>query len=220
VKLFVWDYHGTLEKGNELAALEISNLVLKKFGFTKRFTPQDGIDLYGRKWYQYFEYLLPNEPHETHIKLQAACFEWPEAEAITAKYIQPNDYVHEVLAAIQSKGHTQVILSNTVEAAMPIFIRLARLEAYFTAANAFAVAAHSREVKRTKIDILHHFIAALPEAPEKVILIGDSQADVELLSGDWVKGYWYRHPTLPLPTSNQPHITPINDLRTILAELR
>ena len=89
-KLFVWDFHGTLEKGNELAALEISNLVMAEHGYYERFTTGDAYTLYGKKWYEYFEYLLPDEAHEVHVKLQHDCFEWPEAEAIVAKFLKPN----------------------------------------------------------------------------------------------------------------------------------
>ena len=66
MKLFVWDFHGTLEKGNELAVLEISNLILKKHDYKERFLESQCRELYGEKWFEYFEYLLPNEPKTIH----------------------------------------------------------------------------------------------------------------------------------------------------------
>jgi phosphoglycolate phosphatase-like HAD superfamily hydrolase len=218
MKLFVWDYHGTLEKGNELAALDISNRALEKFGYTQRFTAQDAVDLYGKKWYEYFEYLLPNETPEVHTALQEACFEWPEADKIVAAYLQPNDFAQEVVAAIHRKSHTQILISNTTDRALPIFVAQAGLSDYFGTANAFAVAGHARDVKRSKTDVLAEYVASLTEPPE-IILIGDSQKDVELMSGENVKAFWYRHPTLPMAVTDKPHITPINDLRAVLTEL-
>tara|TARA_B100000315_G_C14385854_1_gene499607 strand:+ start:617 stop:769 length:153 start_codon:yes stop_codon:yes gene_type:complete len=49
VKLFVWDYHGVMEKGNEKAVTEVSNLALQKLGFSQRFTEEESKQLYGSK---------------------------------------------------------------------------------------------------------------------------------------------------------------------------
>jgi hypothetical protein len=35
MKLFVWDFHGVLEMGTELSALEVSNNILERFGYTQ-----------------------------------------------------------------------------------------------------------------------------------------------------------------------------------------
>jgi len=218
MKLFVWDYHGTLEKGNERGALEISNEVLQHFGYAQRFSAKDSIDLYGLKWYQYFEYLLPGEPHERHVELQHACFEWPEAEAIVARYIQQNDHAAEVLGAIRAHGDAQMLISNTSDRALPIFVRLVGLQDYFDASNAFAVAGHTRDVLRTKRHVLDEYIARIGQSDE-IVLVGDSQSDMEIITGDNVAGYWYRHPELPMAATDNPRIRPINDLRDVLHEL-
>ena len=41
MKLFVWGLHGTLEQGNEDAAIEVSNLALEQHGYKQRFKPED-----------------------------------------------------------------------------------------------------------------------------------------------------------------------------------
>jgi len=217
-KLFVWDFHGTLEKGNEFAALDISDRALKKHGFPERFTEQQGNELYGKKWYEYFEYILPNEPHDVHVMLQQTCFEWPEAEVIVAEYIQPNDHAAEVLRAIQAAGHSQILISNTSVEALPIFVAHAKLTDFFNAANSFAVMAHSKEVKRTKLDVLEEFIkAAAPH--QSVIVIGDSPKDMDLAKHVKGVGYFYRHPGRELEFPKKTNIVQITDLRKVLAEV-
>ena len=67
MKLFVWDFHGTLEKDNEGAVFKISNKVLENLGYKERLTKEDNFMLYGRKWSDYFAYLLPKEPEKTHF---------------------------------------------------------------------------------------------------------------------------------------------------------
>jgi len=74
MKLFVWDFHGVLESGTENTVFEISNQVLEDFGYRERFTRQENHDLFGRKWYEYYEYLLPAQNHERHMSLQQASF--------------------------------------------------------------------------------------------------------------------------------------------------
>ena len=105
MKLFVWDFHGVLEKNNEKAVFEITNLALKKNGFLRKMTPEENIDLCGKKWFQYFEYLLPQETHDIHVKLQSACIEIQKNDPqMISKHIKTNDYAPEILEAISKKA--------------------------------------------------------------------------------------------------------------------
>jgi phosphoglycolate phosphatase-like HAD superfamily hydrolase len=220
IKLFVWDFHGTLEKGNENASREITNNVLAKNRYKQRLTKQESIKLYGNKWYKYFEYLLPQEPHDTHVRLQAESFEWPQAEVIVAKYLQPNDYAIEVIETIRAKGHAQVLLSNTTTNALPIFIRLAGLSDYFNSHNAIAISAHSRDVTTTKMEVLEKYRKTNGLSKHNLIIIGDSLKDMELATLKQAKGYYYRHPGLIREKVLPINVRPINDLRAVLDELK
>ncbi|MBU6389829.1 hypothetical protein KGQ71_04940, partial [Patescibacteria group bacterium] len=73
MKLFVWDFHGVLEKGNEQAVLEVSNLILRDFGFDQQFSREEIYRLYGQRWCDYFAHLLPDTQEELHLQLQHAC---------------------------------------------------------------------------------------------------------------------------------------------------
>ncbi len=217
-KLFVWDFHGTLEKGNENASREITNKTLAKFGYARRLSKKEAIKLYGKKWYEYYEYLLPDEPHEIHLKLQESSFEWPDAEAIVAKHMKPNNHSSEVVRSIRDKGHAQVLLSNTTEHALPIFIRLAGLSEYFNKGNAFAIAAHSRDAVTTKIQVLEKFIND-NNLEHHLVVIGDSLKDMELAERENAKGYFYRHAGSEINMKWPVNIKPINDLRKVLNEV-
>ena len=103
MKLFVWDLHGTLEQGNERAVVEMSNKIASEFGYEEQFTEEDGRRLYGLRWYEYYEYLLPNEPHERHVELQKACFDFSNTRAgsnMIAKYIMPSKNAYKILSKI------------------------------------------------------------------------------------------------------------------------
>jgi phosphoglycolate phosphatase-like HAD superfamily hydrolase len=132
MKLFVWDFHGVLEKDNNLAVLEITNKVLQHAGYDQRINKEDNEKFYGLKWYQYFERLLPELTHQEHMDLQAACFTFSEKNLnILAQYIKPNDHAKYVLKAIFTAGHDQILLSNTRPHDLLWFVNTVGLTKFF-----------------------------------------------------------------------------------------
>jgi len=191
MKLFVWDFHGVLEKGNEKAAVLVSNLVLEQFGYRQRFSEADGDRLYGAKWYQYFEDLLPGEDHERHMQLQEACFDYDRLHPeIVEGVISRNDHALEVVDAI-ARRHTQVVISNTKPEAILRFVRAVALEQYFTPDNTVAVDLHRRDAERTKKDILARYLRE--HAYEQIVIIGDSASDMALVDVAGGVRYLYAH---------------------------
>ncbi len=214
MKLFVWDFHGTLEKGNELAAGEISNKTLEAFGYSQRFTIEDGFKLYGKNWYEYFEYLLPEEPHEKHLELQAASFKCSNASPeIIAKYITPNDHAHDVLEAIKEAGHCQILISNTTPQSIKIFLNAVDMARFFPEGYVFAANGHSRAAGKIKNEILLDFLRE--KKFEEIIVIGDSKKDINLIDG--CVSYLYAHPGRTFRASEADY--KIRNLREVLKEL-
>ncbi len=216
-KLFVWDLHGTLEQGNEHAAIEISNKILRDFGYSDQFSPKHVAELYGLKWYQYFEALLPQESHERHVELQAACFDFSNSDEgvnIIARHIQPSRNALEVLKAIHTT-HNQVLISNTTPASLPIFIKALGITEYFDTLNAIAVNQHAREAKHTKQDALKDFLK--DTSYREFIVIGDSESDMQFALDAKAKGYLYAHAGTSF--RSQMGDRRINDLKELLQEI-
>lgn len=217
-KLFVWDFHGVLEKGNENAVLEITNTILEKHQFQRRMSVEEGEFLYGRKWFEYFSYLLPETSKEEQIRLQQACFETSMNNThIIAKHIQLNDYADEVLQQIERKGHQQILISNTDPKSLDFFIKSVGLEKYFFSGRSFAVDAHRREFA-TKTECLKTFMQDR-QSPDKMISIGDSPGDMELTQAHpQAVGYLYSHPGRSHRHTVHRH-EKIADLRSVLKEI-
>ncbi|HEV2402705.1 MAG TPA: HAD family hydrolase [Candidatus Saccharimonadales bacterium] len=217
MKLFVWDLHGTLEQGNENAAIEMSNLILEKYGYAQRFSDNHSSQLYGLKWYQYFEFLLPEESAEKHVELQAACFAFsnsPEGVTIIARHIQPSRNAIETLQAI-AQDHEQVLISNTTPESLPVYINALGLHDYFNEQNAIAVNQHAREAKRTKYDALTDFVQG--KDYDEIIVIGDSATDMELARQTGGKAYLYAHAGQPFRSKLGDY--KIDDLKELLREV-
>ncbi|MEU8244567.1 HAD family hydrolase [Actinoplanes missouriensis] len=211
-KLFVWDLHGTLECGNELAVIHLSNEVLAYRGFTERFRENQAISLYGLKWWQYFRSLLPEQ--ESHIwhALQDECFRLSEQDLkIQAACMTPAPYSHEVLREIGER-HDQILISNTRPANLRGFMDKLGLCAFFPDGRYFAVDGHT-DMKATKEQVIDDYLASHPPYDE-IVVIGDSSTDMRL--GKHVGGVRVLYNHEYLPRKEAPADVYTSDLRTVL----
>ncbi len=217
MKLFVWDLHGTLEQGNENAVVAMSNVILERYGYKERFTDELGRELYGLRWYEYFERLLPREPHARHIELQVASFDFSNSKQgadFVAQYVRPSKNAKLVLGEI-AKKHTQIVISNTVPESLPKYLSALQMLEFFPEGTAFAVNQHAREAKRTKTDVLEGYLAKNPY--REIVVIGDSEGDMKMADDIGAKAYLYTHAGFTF-RSDKGHFK-INDLIELTREL-
>ncbi len=213
-KLFVWDLHGTLEWGNHNAVIDISNEVLRRFEHAERFSYDDGVALYGKKWYEYFTWLLGEDSYDHAMELQEACFVLSESNPnMQCNGIEPTPHAMEVLAAIGDK-HDQILISNTRPATLITFVKALNLGDFFPEGTAFAVDQHSRDTKRTKDDVLAEFLADSHDYDE-IVVIGDSPSDMRLTGVSGGRSYLFSHPGFEFRECESDHR--IRDLRKLLS---
>ncbi len=216
MKLFVWDLHGTLEQGNEDAVIELSNMALEQLGYTQRFLAEDSRSLYGLKWYEYFQTLLPEESHEKHMELQRLSFRLSDDNTdLIARHMRPTTHAHDVLQMIAGSPHAQILISNTVPSTIPLFMKALAMEHYFNELNAFAVNAHAKEAMKSKEDALSVYMNG--KLFEDVIVIGDSATDLRLAEYAKAKAYLYAHPGYAFRADGGDYR--INDLREVLVHV-
>ena len=216
MKLFVWDFHGTLEKDNENAVLEISNKVLEKLGFKERLTKKDNLKLYGKKWYQYFEYLLPNESYKTHFFIQQKGIEYEtDHPQIIDKHIKPNDHALDILEKIAKSDHHQILVSNMSDVALIRFMKSIKIVKFFPKNSAFATNSYKKKITLTKKDILTKYLKG--KKFDKVITIGDTEIDIEMGRAVGATTYLYAHPGKKFAKTDADY--KIRDLKEILKEL-
>ena len=215
MKLFVWDFHGTLEKDNEGAVFKISNKVLENLGYKERLTKEDNFMLYGRKWSDYFAYLLPKEPEKTHFFIQQKCIEYEgKHPEIIKSFIKPNDHAYEVLSKIR-KVHKQILVSNMSDVGLKRFMKAVDMGKYFPKDSMFATNSYKKQTKVTKKEILINYLKG--KKFDKVITIGDTKVDVEMGEAVGATTYLYVHPGREFATINAD--CKIRDLREVLKEV-
>jgi phosphoglycolate phosphatase-like HAD superfamily hydrolase len=224
MKLFVWDLHGVLETGNEKAVLAVSNAVLEEAGFRDRFTVDDINRMYGLKWHEYFEALLPNLDPEVHKWLAEYCLAYSAAhrELITEN-IRPTDFSHEVLEAIAGSEHYQCLISNSEPDGLKFFMDSIDIAKYFRGMS-FAANVHNGDTALTKQDMLEDLLDLFYYGGiefGRVVVIGDSPGDMALRDvSAGSKAYLYAHPGRPFRDKGVTGpVTKIRDLREVRREI-
>jgi phosphoglycolate phosphatase-like HAD superfamily hydrolase len=216
-KLFVWDFHGTLEHGNDFAVHEITNLILEDQGYKRRMSIDEAFKLSGHRWYEYFSILMPKINPETCVHLQNLCISVSQKHPeIVAKHIKITPNALKVLESIDKSRHEQIVLSNTQPKSLDMFLRSVNIEHYFPPQHRLAADSHC-QTRKTKKDWLNEFLTE-KSFPGGLICIGDSLGDVELASchPNGV-GYLFSHPDRAHRCNQFPNR--ITDLTDILKEV-
>jgi phosphoglycolate phosphatase-like HAD superfamily hydrolase len=195
MKLFIWDFHGVLEKNNERAAQFITNKILKEAGYKERLTKKTGDELYGKRWFQYFEYLLPHETHEKHMELTYKCFDVGDFHPeIVEKYIRTAPWAKMVLKKI-AKKHDQILISNTHRVALERFLKSVELDQFFTKDKIFSTDSHRNIPAKNKAEVAVDYIKDNPPVGgfEDIIVVGDAIEEMNLAKTIGAKFYLYAH---------------------------
>jgi phosphoglycolate phosphatase-like HAD superfamily hydrolase len=215
MKLFVWDFHGVLEKDNDLDVLYLSNIVLKNNGHSKRFSLSEANQLSGLKWYEYFEYLLPELSHEEHLRLQADCLDYQRKNRETVhKYLKPNNYADHVLGKIKKAGHDQLLISNTNLLDLVWFVERVGLRKYFDNDRLVGINSHQR--KSNKNDAFREFLQG--KEYDRIVVIGDSQKDIDLKLVGGGTAYYFKRPNRESGSINGADFK-IDNLKEVLKEI-
>jgi phosphoglycolate phosphatase-like HAD superfamily hydrolase len=216
MKLFVWDFHGVLERGNENSVVEITNLTLDRYGYNRQMSEKEGHLLYGKRWYEYFSFLLPGLTEEEYFKLQASCFKISEEHPeIVTKHIRLNDHAEYVLKRIEESNNSQILISNTQPKFLDWFVKIVGIEKYFPSARRFAIDDSGK--KMTKKECLEAFLQK-SSFPDGIVSIGDSPTDMALVENvPNAVGYLYSHPGIVHRAANCKYR--IHDLRSVLKQL-
>ncbi len=212
MKLFVWDFHGVLEKGNEKVVIVISNKVLKEAGYKERLTDKDNEEFYGLKWYQYFEKLIPGLSKKECLQLQSDCYKYSEAHLdLLAKYIKPNDHAVDVLSAISKSNNYQMVISNSRQSDIIWFLNTIGVKRFFQDDDVIGVNAH--QTHSNKREALISYLKN--KQYDEIVVIGDSEDD--MVMGRTVKAinYYYKRPNRSHDDTENADFV-IKDLRKVL----
>ncbi|MFA5013903.1 MAG: HAD hydrolase-like protein [Candidatus Paceibacterota bacterium] len=218
--LFVWDFHGTLEKGNVYAVQELVNLVLKDFGTNKEITVQEAIDWYGLSWFDYFKLAVAEGNQQLWQSMVDKVLSLQQQSWNNIKnYIKVRDFAEEVLQQIQNEGHQNILLSNTRLEQIRMFTDLLDLTHYFNEIIGVDTHRNSRinnEIHNVKSEALTNFLKGKNYG--KIIMVGDKENDMRAGKSCGATTYLLTDQKIDKGSKTETdHI--ISDLREVLKEL-
>jgi phosphoglycolate phosphatase-like HAD superfamily hydrolase len=209
--LFVWDFHGVLEKDNELAVLEVTNQVLGDFGYDVRASIDDIHRMYGLKWAEYYRRLVPGVDEDIVEKMVLRSRELGRPAA--SRYIKPQDHVETVLREISERGHRNVVVSNTAPKDLEFFMDLVGVSPLID--EFYGVDEEERGTRsKNKADIIEECTSG--NDYRKIIVIGDTEKDIEV--GLRTQAVTYLFKPRSYDEATKAHHS-IMDLREVLREL-
>jgi phosphoglycolate phosphatase-like HAD superfamily hydrolase len=164
--IFVWDFHGTLEKDNDKVVHIVCNKVLQEHGINRPVSMEEVVALYGMPWAGYFRHLTGSKD-ENYI--QQLCKRATElSRKFSPMYTKPADGAEELLASLKRAGHTNIVLSNTTPDRLLEFMQLVGLTGY---ADARISSEGDKTVQLKKWLDGKRF--------DRIFVIGDNEPDIE-----------------------------------------
>jgi phosphoglycolate phosphatase-like HAD superfamily hydrolase len=215
MNLFIWDFHGVLEKYHEQSVVEVTNKVLEEFGFSSRLDIDLCIKLYGKRWAEYFKILCPGADEETIKAMIKKGIEISNQGSFSFRHIKPNDYSHEVLTAIKKAGHENLILSNTHPEVLGRFLDSINITEFID--HKIGADSHRKDMHskmNMKIPLIKEFLNS--RKYDKIIAIGDTEDDIDLGKAVGAITYLFSKRGFSKETNAD---YKISDLREILKEI-
>jgi len=204
--LFVWDFHGVLEKDNELAVHGVTNLVLGEFGYEERASIDDIHKMYGLPWGEYFRLLVPGIEEEPVGEMVRRCRELGRPAA--RRHCKPRDHALETLRKISEGGHANILVSNTAQDDLRFFMDIVGVTPFIDGAIGIG------KKTTSKADIIEDHAAK--KSYHKIVVIGDTEKDVEAGLTNGATTYLF-DPKDNRRQTKAHHV--ITDLRRVLREL-
>lgn len=112
VKIFAWDFHGTLEQGVEVGFWHILKQIAKKRGISEDFKLDEVRKLYGITVAKYLMHFFPNS-NESQIKEMMDDVSGIQNQKHLRKYVKAAPGAIGVLHKIKEAGHKNVVVSNS-----------------------------------------------------------------------------------------------------------
>lgn len=112
-KVFIWDFHGTLETGTVFILTEIANKLLEENGSTQRYTPDEFAGIPSFSWNTFFRKHFPDCSQEEVNTIAREAYNENRFAYLMDKYSQPRPGALSVLQAVKASGGVNVVVSHS-----------------------------------------------------------------------------------------------------------
>jgi phosphoglycolate phosphatase-like HAD superfamily hydrolase len=208
--LFIWDFHGVLEKGNEYALQDVLNQVMEEFGIPRKVGMEKVLELYGMSWFDYYCDICGHQDEQILEKMIMRSNEIGLKAA--QKYVKPMDYAKEVLQKIRLAGGENIVVSNSTPENIRLFADLVGLSSLFDKCIGVE-SGQKNNMSGAKMDAVKKYLTE--RKFDKIVCIGDNEHDIE--AGQHFGATTYLFSTNHDAKTKADFV--ISDLREVLREL-
>lgn len=217
-KLFVWDFHGTLEEGVEVGFFEILKQLAKEYETSVKITLSEVRKKYGVSVADYLRYFFP-ECNTPQIKAMMKKVAEVQNQKHLKKYVKPALGAIEILTKIKAAGFENIILSNSHPKHIEPLIGIVGMKNLIS--RVYAIDRHYSHRKQDPIEekakILRKIIKERKLKKDQLIAIGDKASDIN--AGIWAGAKTYQYLRKGFPVDKTRADFKIYDLREILREI-
>lgn len=208
--LFLWDFHDTLETGTLEIVCEIANSLLKQYGSTTRFTPQQIATRSKFSWKVFFAQELPHLSSQIIDRMVEEAYDEGRFGYLRAQYSRPQTGAIDILRTIREHGDWSIILSNCRPDILKSYLDQFRMrylvQRYFGIDDGMI---HSEfQATKKKIVIARQFLAHSSISFDEINVIGDSIADHALARAIKAKNFFLLKHSQSNSSSTFRHLVP------------
>ena len=218
LKLFAWDFHGTLEQGTEIGFAEILRKLARENNYKTTVRLTEVRKLFGISILDYLRHFFPKLSDKEIYALRTQIKDRQNRKHIE-KYVKPAPFAHDVLENIKSVGHKNIVVSTSSRPHIIRFLEIVDMMKYFD--GIFGTDRHALDkhfdIVKEKTKVIKSFAKKHKIPNKNIIVIGDREGEIEagILLG--AKTYQYIHPEIThIVTRAQ---FKIYDLREVLREI-
>lgn len=190
-KVFIWDFHDTLETGTLDILTEIANVLLKENGSQKRFTNQEMAALPSFSWKTFFEGHLPNLTEKEIQKVAKAAYDEKRFSYLSRKYSRAKKNAKRVLQDIKKRGHVNIIISNSKHDKLGFYMRHVGIDhlvdEYYGVDDGMIKS--KTDVLKKKVAVAKDVLSRYPH--HYVYTIGDSESDFNMARALMAKNFFW-----------------------------
>lgn len=121
-KLFIWDFHGTLETGTLDILTGIANTLLQENGANKKYSAQEFAELESFSWRTFFTSNFPNLAPEQISAIAEVAYNEKRFKELIERHSRPNTGTLNLLKRIKEDGGINIIVSNSRQDKLGIYI--------------------------------------------------------------------------------------------------
>lgn len=180
MKIFAWDFHGTLEQGVEVGFWHILKKLAKAKKIQGDFKLVEVRRLYGTSVGAYLKHFFP-QADDNEIKNLMSEVAAIQSQDHLKKYVTAAPGAIDVLTKIKKAGHKNIVHSNSHPEHIIPLIKIVGMEHLIDAV--YAIDRHYTHKKidpvKEKIKVLTRLIGENKLASGELIVIGDRATDVD-----------------------------------------